>query len=141
MADWRELPAGPALDRLIAERLGYTVRRVNWTPASSADFGYAYFLYSPEGEQAAFGDLDPDKAWLVVSNELDRVHVPHYSTDLNAAVTLADVQAEVFRFRLIRVMPDWWCCEMGLNPGDAEAYAATPALAICRAFLLVKGEG
>ena len=66
--NWRDLPAGRELDRLVAEKAGYRVQH------DHPD----YILWSADGD---FVVRQPDEylAWR---------HVPHYSTSVDAALTL-----------------------------------------------------
>lgn len=88
--NWRELPAGRDLDRVIAERLGWKVVKVTWSPESSADSGWMYCLVSPDGVYAHGGSMNEDEAWIIPSHEHHVVSLKHYSTDANVAMTLWD---------------------------------------------------
>ena len=119
--DWRALPAGGAVDRIIAERLGYTVHR-------GADLWY--YLQAPDGSHVCNYCGIAALAWD---------GVPAYSTDANAALALWDNDSRW------AVYPAWiedkgrgkFCATFpGYGDQDAgDEYADTPALAIVRAWL------
>lgn len=127
MTDWRDLPAGRELDRLIAERLGWRV-----------DLEHGD-VYDQDGE---FVPPDDRRTWdrNPSENELWS-QVPEYSTDLNAATTLL----AHFFWRLTGT-PDMktnevhYYCTFDSHTDYAgmdtiHVYAPTVALAICRAWL------
>lgn len=121
--DYRTMEAGRELDRLIAERLGWT--RFDTMPTVLV-------------EHDNHIDIETLMGW---KNDFYYLVVPHYSTDLNAAMTL-----------LPTADGDIWSLHYG-DYGDpytvaisrikvaAPEYlgdANTPALAICRAWLAWK---
>jgi hypothetical protein len=78
--------SGRALDRAIAEKLGYTVSKVTWTAASDADPGWMYALHAPNGQQATFGSRNYDEAWDMPSNRA--VAVAEFHADANQQLKL-----------------------------------------------------
>jgi hypothetical protein len=70
--NWRELPAGRGLDRIIAERLGYTVQ-------FNENNGY-YYLVRPDGTKA----INYGTEWAAWEAS------PAFSVDANAAIALWD---------------------------------------------------
>jgi len=126
MTDWRNMAAGHDMDRLIAERLGWRVQK-------NRD-GYTY-LFRPDGSGVG-NYIDAAQAWE---------GIPHFSTDLNAA------------FRLPVGEYTHLSCRTPLNDLGYAAFvayddhttsndyrsaaAATPALAVCRAWLAWQERG
>lgn len=99
MTDWRGLPAGNALDRLMAERLG-------WRIAENADLPdkelWPWLAVSPNGRLVALdvSRQNPlDEAWdnAFWAPEGDPI-IPRFSRDANAELPLDDVQMETYQF-------------------------------------------
>lgn len=112
--NWRDLPAGRDLDRLVAEKAGYRVQH------DHPD----YILWSADGD---FVVRQPDEylAWR---------HVPHYSTSVDAALALVpggDIAFELYRDENTG---DWWA----EFDGWYDEGSPWPALAIVRAWLAWK---
>lgn len=122
MNNWRELPAGEALDRLIAERLGQPLDGWEWI------------------NDGVFRLTDTDE-----QGRRRHRFMSSYSMNLNKAITLPP-RGEDIRFVLSIISPkyrpmndgDW---EADINVGTPEDHrhfigqADTPALATCRAWL------
>ena len=119
--NWRDLPAGRELDRLVAERMGYEIVE---------DFGMggpSYTALLPGSVvmelPRAFGE---DEGWEQVT--------PHYSTSVDAALALVpggDIAFELYRDENTG---DWWA----EFDGWYDEGSPWPALAIVRAWLLWK---
>jgi hypothetical protein len=119
MNDWKELPAGAKLDRLIAERLGFRV-----TAGVTQD---------------RYGAV-PTVFYMAQRHETPR-ELPHYSTDLNAAFMLVEA-IDGFALYVDAFLGGYGTPFEALIPtgddGNFVGDAATPALAICRAWLAYK---
>lgn len=139
---WRTME-GRALDRVVAERLGWHMK-----PGGGVLFGKPFqtvYLVSPDGIETSLGEhavVDPWK-WALVSSEYadedDHIGIPTipaFSTDANAALSLPlDKGASLRLFSPDDDSPDEWeavCCK---GSSIERAFAPTPALAICRAWL------
>lgn len=144
--DWRTLdvstPEGlRALDKIVAQRLGYTVHvsephgRVcaqRFAPSGAWEKSY----FTPEYK-------DPEMAaWQ---------NVPHYSTDANAALTLkakdpwlthVEYAPQLWALQQITGEAEWHALFADELPEDIhEGYTApTPALAVCKAWLAYGDE-
>jgi hypothetical protein len=132
--NWREMEAGRELDRLIAEKVGWRFEREPYFNPEST------LVYSPEGVEM----YHQSGIWTPVfaGEEVHKV-IPHYSTDLNAAITLANgiVEFNLFKGRKVDTEgspTDGWICTISDPKNFDSAWADTPALAICRAFLASK---
>lgn len=119
-ADWRTMDAGREMDRIVAERLG-------WTEIEEQENWYE------DPEVMAYQQID-----LYGRKDGSEYRVPKYSTDANAALQLdkpvlwwseddgrwlATYDAAIFGSAI----------ELDVSPSPGEA--DTPALAICRAWL------
>jgi hypothetical protein len=91
---WRTLTAGIEMDKAIAKRLGYRVKKVHWTPAAPTHRGWMYALTDPStGEHAAFGAETKAAAWQLASRhqrESSAVFLPHFSTDAHVPLPLEE---------------------------------------------------
>lgn len=134
MTNWREMEAGQELDVLVARLLGLNVHTADEAPADDLYGGWEFCT-----------DREWHTAWFI---DAEGSHpIPAYSTDLNAAWTLfADLPDDVTP-RLVRILEargDHMAtvCKAGIIHNETheqvEAYADTPALAICRAWLAWK---
>jgi hypothetical protein len=132
MGDWRDLPAGLELDRVIAERSGWKeieVREI-WEEDHYSDGFY----------KRLFG-LPPVKTSVLDVAEL----IPRYSTDLNGAFHLPVTDLHFMDLHSPTgdgSEPQWnafveWKWKDGEYP-DCRATAETGALALCRAWLVWK---
>ena len=123
-ANWREMEAGRELDRVIAERLGWSEieQRQLWFE-DAYDDGWEQRLFGKRTGESV-GD-DP---------------VPEYSTDANAALSLPLGEAEFFQ---LHVIPGGNTAARVYVPVSSRLSEAeppfeisdTPALAICHAWL------
>lgn len=124
--NWRELPAGPELDRIVAERTGYSVQfffeRTDWHEDG-------WVLYKDGFHVTGDAYTDEQAVW---DEEL-----PLLSKDVNAALTLIDPEWE---FSLILLGEKTHASINTIGPrlkdmGHGEALREESALAICRAVL------
>lgn len=142
---------GPALDRLVAERVGWRIeKRPPWSiTRQGKDYPCTpeWRIVTPDGRDyfIARGDVAAtvDKAWeeALAVDEL----IPHYSTDLNAAFALfqCDPITHVpLEWNLFSDSCDDFTCEVGhwaLDPSDKDWFtsgnAKTPIMAIVEAWL------
>lgn len=117
--DWRTLPAGRVLDRVIAERLGWTL----------IGFDDPFWRHR-QRDDAAVGDY-----WRTSEGARK---LPAFSTDANAALTLWGLNSH---WSLNPDANDNGVHFEGYYPyadneyGEMCELADTPALAICRAWL------
>lgn len=134
MSDYSGL-SDDTLNRLVAERRGWTVRKVTWTPASSLDRGWCWILFNPDVKQAMHGSADYDDAWHIPSNEPPgrEVYLPHVATDPSAALEL-----------LKEMRQDWVTLSYTFSSGEAivnwpvkgiDVVRDVPARAISEAWL------
>ena len=117
--NWRDLPAGRELDRLVAERMGYEV------------IDYARDVVGVDDDQPnpVFKPESDEHALMQVMKP-----VPHYSTSVDAALALVpggDIAFELYRDENTG---DWWA----EFDGWYDEGSPWPALAIVRAWLLWK---
>lgn len=119
--------AGRELDALIAERvMGYEVSRIR-AGALLVE------VYAIERRDEAHPSFD------VVMCNYYPVSVRRYSTDIAAAWEVVEKLNETERWPTIQFGPSedgdlrWWVTLV--NPADADVYAETAPLAICRAAL------
>ena len=119
--DWGEIEAGPALDRAVAEQIGWHVRRI--VPGRQV----RYQLIRPDGELEGTFNAEQD-AWL---------EVPSYSTNLKAALGL--VEGSDGEFLLRRAADGGWWAEIGTTTLDAATRSAAEAIA--RAWLASRAAG
>lgn len=110
-----EIEAGPALDRAVAEMIGWQVRRI--VPGRQV----RWQLIRPDGELEGTYNAEQD-AWL---------EVPSYSTNLKAALGL--VEATDGEFSLRRAADGGWWAELGTTASERPARSAAEAVA--RAWL------
>lgn len=120
--DWREMEPGPELDRMVAERLGWQLRRI--VPGRQV----RYQLIWPDGTLEGTYNAERD-AWL---------QVPSYSTNPKMALTLADVPGVALT--LHRPADGGWRAELGgaddiHASGPEGEYLPSAALAIVRSWL------
>jgi len=117
--NWGTMEAGRELDKLIAEKLGYTDLQVSdWTQ----------ILY---GTRPTRPDDDPYR----VQGGMIQEPICEYSTDTDAALTLIDsVKGD---FHLQSPAPNIWQCWFKVPPVP-QGLAETPAFAVCRAWLAWK---
>lgn len=132
--NWREMPAGRELDRVIAERVGWAVEchKVVYPTSSSYDY---YRLIGPNGEEKRDYDI-PEAAWQ---------DAPHYSTDANAALSLPtadlyfiDLHGPHSENSLWHAFIEWGYSDEEDEYPSFRAEADTAALAVCRAWLAWK---
>jgi|SRR5579859_1553395 len=119
--DWRTLPAGRALDRVIAERLGLDIRYVPKVEEYLVrEDEIPSFLHE-------YADYDyPQPGWCLV---------PYYSMDANAALSLLD-DDEGTEYMLRKLNTGWHIhAYFKGSSTKTTATAETIALVICRAFL------
>lgn len=74
--DWRELPAGAGLDRIVAKRLGYVIDIISTPP------DYQVNLAKPDGSLHALKYTIYEHIW----RDLFNYHIPQFSRDANAAL-------------------------------------------------------
>lgn len=139
MTDWRDIEAGPELDRLIAERMGWQM--IELENPSPPPIDYRWRLVNPEGRiRGVYGNTyfpckDIEEAWQKAGEpdmECGDRDLPPYSTDLDVAFTLITEQDG---FSLSRDMQEnVWMADLDTVPPTYEV-ADMPALAICRAWL------
>ena len=106
-----EIKAGPELDRAVAEAIGE-----------------AYAAEAPEGFVGIWDKWGPD--------------LLRYSTDLTAAFSAAEKVGlfEDYQLRKYRAVERRWDMIQKDNDWHTTPQAPTPALAICAAILILKGE-
>lgn len=130
------IEAGVVLDRLIAERLGYRLERR----------GADWFIVIPsEPEGFYFGDGDDyptlDSAWERAFINVDgSTDIPRHSRDANAALALPISEGASIELLVLSNGKALACIPLNVSSVLAEASppfeeAATPALAVCRAWL------
>jgi hypothetical protein len=113
VSDWRDLPAGCELDRVIAEALGWD----NFFEGSDG------VLYADTPDIRA----NP-RRW--------QASVEPWSTDANAALSLPLPPRTWFVIYGPSAERDTWDVELqDIGPVFEQGQAETPALAICRAWL------
>jgi len=113
MTDWRSLPAGPELDRLIAERLGWTE------------------FHHPAGAPDVWLGLPPNSG-LVSATSLP----PTWSTGVDVALTLIDLDWCLLQLNLTARLENPWTTSISRgNLGWESRPSPTAALTICRAWL------
>lgn len=131
MTDWRKLPAGRELDRLIAERIGWRFEKVS---------PYHWEVYRPDGSP-----VEQARGYTYI-NQWEDSHLmvtgmafPRYSTDMNAALTLPlPGLFDEYRFELSGCNDKWIACVHYRHAIDLTLHSpiiGTPALAVCRAWL------
>lgn len=136
--DWRNLDAGPDLDRIIGEKLGYLIYHYDKDVRERC----FYMLMAPDGSFPAQEETSEIGEHGIHAGERKTEaeaweDLPHFSTDANVALNLVD---EV-EFNLTNYNNDaarLYTGEFGLWEAVVESYYAmgdTPALAICRAWL------
>lgn len=122
---WRDLPAGYALDRLIAERKGW---RVVSHPNRWVE------VFKPDGTPAFEGSVYNGSTWRPDSY-LEDVF-PRWSSDTDVALTLLGPE---WRVSLYREVHPSWLVKVWLSDDDPQrvfqAGAKALALAIARAFM------
>lgn len=116
-ANWREMPAGRELDRLIAERLGH--------PTFTEPI--------PESERDLYKPGITELSWMRVNGI--PIPVPHYSTDANAALSLIEGTEEGNDYLLRKLNTGWHIHAYWGDSGKITATEPTIALAVCRAWL------
>lgn len=121
--DWSALEAGLDLDRLIAERQGWTniEFRSFWYEDNDSDgWGRCLVGVLPEDD----GNLDSEKT------------IPNYSTRTDAALTLMH---DDWTAMIARIDPGEWHCSINSISSRVKDHgtglANKPALAVCRAWL------
>lgn len=124
MSDWQTMNAGPELDRLIAEQLGWTMGSI---VGDLRPRHVRHQLINPSGKPVAY--CNDDDGWVALGG-----FVPHYSTDLNAAwdalgILKANIEITIKNGRDGRLLIAFWD-----NVWHSD-YSGPPALAICRALL------
>ena len=141
--DWRALPAGRELDRIVAARLGFSVVQLPPRDASKRPKAYVTWEYKQPG-WVIKGEGLHKNLWDVRFREEWEAwdHCPEYSQDANAALALWDVD---YRWAVYPAYPDDYdkgrFCATFPGHGDQDAgdeYADTPALAIVQAWLAWK---
>lgn len=133
--DWRDLPAGRELDRLVAERAGWRVARL-----SGADDALALRNHRG-GVEAIVNPLAVASAGLAEEEWLwSAVNIPHYSTSVDAALTLVAGRLTV-HIESTRNPQTWqvWVADGDVFTDTVEA--DNPALAIVRAWLSWREQG
>lgn len=121
MTNWHKLKPGLELDRLIAERLGWT--EIEETEVFVEDFEYAGWVARLRGR-------NPEGVC--------ECYVPRFSTDLNAAWSLFTELLDTLTPRLVRMFRDNKASIIQNEPYVEEIvseYGATPELAIDYAWL------
>ncbi len=122
---WQELEPGPDLNRAVAERLGWTVRRI--VPGRQV----RYQLIRPDGSVEGTYNAESD-AWL---------EVPSFSTRLDSALRL--VEAADAELMLRRTPGAGWRAELRDGNGvymsgpDGE-HLPDPAPVVVRAWLALQ---
>ena len=155
MTDWKNMPAGRALDRVVAERLGWHLRRVEWTADSTTGRkDWLWILHTPDGKRTSAGSKDADEAWIILSNEpwiipgntppTGYVFLPHFSTDLNAAWELLNDVKPYCRAVLQRVNNGLYHCWLHYSYAHLSLQSlgqeGEPAFAVATAWLAYRDE-
>ena len=125
----------PQLDALVAEYVTGDPPRTAWQDS----YGLFRFTSQAEAEEAIsnanYRLFRPDLDWDAATVEEVR-HFPPYSSDLAAAWAVVEYMDAQARQTEIRRQDDLW---RAVFSGGAEAFAATPAMAICLAALRASG--
>lgn len=136
--NWRELPAGKALDILIADKLGWRIVSQPFGKyVGDQFFEFEYTLAKPDG--SLLWNHTSDQGWRYrIDDVWNNVtgwwtpRLPAYSTSIDAAMTLVDG----LNYCLNGDAPDQHECWLLIDQRDVgTGKAPTPALAICRAYL------
>lgn len=119
---WQELEPGPAMDRVVAERIGWAVRRI--VPGRQV----RYQLIRPDGSVEGTYNAETD-AWL---------EVPSFSSRLESALGL--IEASDAEISLHRAQGGGWHAEIRTANGDYASgpdgeHLPYPAPAVVRAWL------
>lgn len=121
MNDHLTMKAERELDRLIAERLGYSVR--DEIIRNEAGYSHDYQLIDPDGKIYSSWNASAYGAWD---------NVPRYSTDLNAATELlSGVSSTMLVYATSGIGAGKWQADLD----GCIRFADTLTLAICRAWL------
>ena len=141
MSEWQTMEAGPQLDRLIAERLGYHVEFRTWDHNGESE-RYGALITADGKEEVTAWDLEREDPELVWEHALSHNpecggywDLPSWSWNLNAAFTLVSEMVDQFRVGLADM---GWKAEVVIWSNDKSPntqYADTPSLAICKAWL------
>jgi hypothetical protein len=132
MNAWQNLPAGPQLRQIIAERLGWHMRKI---PVGSNGIAYDYLIYNNDDHlmyqrEIAANDLTDEAAhiaqtWLAAMNDPD---CPRWDEDIQEAHDLAYGRAYA-----VQPTPDGFTA--WVQSPDYTGTGTTKALALARAWL------
>jgi hypothetical protein len=122
------------LDALVGEYVTGDAPEVAWQDS----YGLFRFTSRPEAEEAISNSyyrlFRPDLDWDIATVEEVRLY-PNYSGDLMAAWEIVERLGSETRQTEIRRQGDFWRAAFS----GAEAFASTPAMAICLAALRTRG--
>lgn len=138
--DLLTMPAGPALRRAIAEKLGYSVRRGRgqwWIVGGQFKDGMYLCLAHPsqDTEEYAWSRVFPDEHDCELDGPL-----ADWTTSTDAALTLFAGQDIDWSLRYSRGVYHFVVMDQLTEAFIATGEADTPALAICRAWLKMAQE-
>lgn len=128
IASWSQI------DVLVGEHVTHVTPEVAWQDS----YGVFHFPSREEAEDAIHNTyyrlFRPDLDWDAATVKEVR-HFPTYSTDLMAAWEIVELLGGESRRAELRREGDFWRASFS----GTEAFAATPALAICLAALRTRG--
>lgn len=131
--EWLQLPAGPALRRIVAQRLGWHMRKI-WVGSNGVE--YDFIVYDNDDRYIYQREITPEEAqedssatestWLEAMND---DAVPRWDEDLNDARWL--VGAAKYQVWVEDGMAHAW-----VGADHHRAQADSESLALVRAWLL-----
>lgn len=134
------------LDRQIAEMLGWRIEEcgVNFYKKK------LYHVWTPGGKQVGYweGINEPRYTHNIVELELESYHeatpvaiFPHYTTDLNAALSLVIGKPDIYWAIEGGESGCYWVRIYKANAADAKEYdTSSTALAFCKAWLSLMAQ-
>lgn len=132
-SEWLQLPAGPALRRIVAQRLGWHMRKI-WVGSNGVE--YDFIVYDNDDRYIFQREISPgeaqddqaatDRTWLEAMND---EAVPRWDEDLNEARWL--IGAADHRVWMENGMAHAW-----VGAAQHQTQADSESLALVRAWLL-----